>query len=117
MVIRLLMNSMYGKTIIKPNETDTITKDAREDVEQYMSYNYNYIDYVLEVKGRYHVNKFKSILSHLNYVHCGVEILSMSKRIMNKVVSCADENNIKVYYRDTDIIHFNYDDVDKVAER
>ena len=28
-VIKLLMNSMYGKTIIKPVETDTIIKDSR----------------------------------------------------------------------------------------
>ena len=50
MVIEILMNSMYGKTIIKPVETDTITKDTREDSEKYISYNYNYIDSVLEVK-------------------------------------------------------------------
>ena len=29
MVIKLLMNSMYGKTIIKPIETDTIIKDSK----------------------------------------------------------------------------------------
>ena len=28
-VIKLLMNSMYGKTIIKPVETDTIVKDNK----------------------------------------------------------------------------------------
>ena len=52
-------------------------------------------------------------MSHFNYVHCGVEILSMSKRIMNKVFSCAYDINIKIYYQDTDSIHINYDDVDK----
>ena len=30
MVIRLLMNSMYGKTIIKPVETDTVVKDSQD---------------------------------------------------------------------------------------
>ena len=33
-VIKLLMNSMYGKTIIKPVETDTIVKDNRDDFEK-----------------------------------------------------------------------------------
>ena len=33
-IIKLLMNSMYGKTIIKPVETDTIIKDNREDFEK-----------------------------------------------------------------------------------
>ena len=40
----LVMNSMYGKTIIEPIETDTIIKDTREDFEKYIPYNYNYID-------------------------------------------------------------------------
>ena len=50
---------MYGKTIIKPVETDTIIKDNREDFEKYISYNYNYIDSVLEVNGRYYIKKSK----------------------------------------------------------
>ena len=56
-------------------------------------------------------------MEHFNYAHCGVEILSMSKRIMNKVFSCADDDNIKIYYQDTGSIHLNYDDVDKVVAR
>ena len=56
-------------------------------------------------------------MSHFNYVHCGVEILSMSKRIMNKVFSCADDLGLKIYYQDTDIIHLNYDDVPKIVEQ
>ena len=38
-VIKPLMDSMYGKTIIKPVETYTIVKDTREDFEKYISYN------------------------------------------------------------------------------
>ena len=34
MVIKLLMNSVYGKTIIKPVGTDTIVKDDRDDFEK-----------------------------------------------------------------------------------
>ena len=74
MVIKLLMNSMYGKTIIKPVETYTIVKDNRDDFEKYISYNYNYIDSVIEVHGKFYFKKVKSILSHFKYVHCGVEI-------------------------------------------
>ena len=55
------------------------------------------------------------MLSHFNYVHCGVEILCMSKRIMNNVFSCADEKSVNMHYQDTDSIHLNYDDVDKVV--
>ena len=34
MVIKLLMNSVYGKTIIKPVGTYTIVKDDRDDLEK-----------------------------------------------------------------------------------
>ena len=95
MVIKLLMNSMYGKTIIKPVETDTIVKDNKDDFETCISYNYDYIDSVIEVNGKCYIKNVNSILSHFNYVHCGVEILSMSKIIMNKVCSCAYDLNIK----------------------
>ena len=39
MVIKLLMNSLYGKTIIKPIETDTAVKDNQDDFGKCMSYN------------------------------------------------------------------------------
>ena len=74
MVIKLLVNSMYGKTIIKPVETNTIVKDNRDEFGKYISYNYNYIDSVIEVHGKFYFKKVKSILSHFKYVHCGVEI-------------------------------------------
>ena len=56
-------------------------------------------------------------MSHFNYVHCGVEILSMSTRIMNKVFKCADDLSIKIYYQDADSIHLNYDGVPKTVEQ
>jgi len=116
-VIKLLMHSMYGKTILKPIETDTIIKDGREEFEKYVSYNYNYIDSIIEVDGRFFIKRVKSVMEHFNYVHCGVEILSQSKRIMNEVFGCADDLKLKIYYQDTDSIHMNYDDVDKLAAK
>ena len=40
---------MYGKTILKPIETDTIIKDGQEEFEKYVSYNYNCIDSIIQV--------------------------------------------------------------------
>ena len=54
---------------------------------------------------------------HYNYVHAGIEILSMSKRIMNKVFEVSNDCGAKIYYQDTDSIHLNYDDVDKIVNR
>ena len=41
-------------------------------------------------------------MSYYDYVHAGVEMLSMSKRIMNKVFSCATDCNVEVDYQGTD---------------
>ena len=57
MVIKLLINSMHGKTIIKPVETDTIVKDNRDDFGKCISYNYNYIDSVIEVNCKSYIKK------------------------------------------------------------
>ena len=116
-VIKLLMNSMCGKTIIKPVETYTIVKDNRDDFEKYISYRYNYIDAVIEDNSKLYIKRVKPILSHFDYVHCGVEILNMSKRIMDKIFSCADDCDVQVYYLDTDSIHLNYDDVPKTVDK
>ena len=56
-VITLLMNSLYGKTIIKPVETDTVVKDHRDDFEKYISYNSNCIGSVIEVNGGFCIEK------------------------------------------------------------
>ena len=55
-------------------------------------------------------------MSHFDYVHCGVEILSMSKRIMNKVVDVSNDCGVKLYYQDTYSIHLNHVDVDKIVK-
>ena len=60
-----------------------------------MSSNCNHVDSVLKHNGRYYIKEHNSVMSHLNYVHCGVGTLSMSKRIMNKVFPCASDLNLK----------------------
>ena len=69
MVIKLLKKPMYGKTIIKPVETDTTVKDNKDDFAKYISYKYNYIDSVIEVNNNCDIKKAKSVFSHFNYVH------------------------------------------------
>ena len=108
---------MYGKIIIKAIETDTLTKDNKDDFGKCFSFNYDYIGSVLEVNGRYYIKEVKSILSHFNRVHCVAEILSMSKKLMDCVFGCANDCNVKVYYQDTDSIHLNYDDVNTIVNR
>ena len=57
MVIKLLRNSMYCKTMIKPVGTDTIVKDNRDDFEKYILYKHKYIDSVIIVNGKFYISK------------------------------------------------------------
>ena len=59
------------------------------------------------------LNKFY----HIIVMPIGVEILSMSKIIMNGVFGCASDCGVNIYYQDTDNIRLNYDDVDTVVNR
>ena len=55
-------------------------------------------------------------MSHFNYVHYGVEVLSMSKRIMNKVFDVSNKCGVNIYYQGTASILLKHDDVDKNVE-
>ena len=65
----------------------------------------------------YYVKLVRSIHDHFNLVHVGVEILSTSKRIMNEVMCCAEDNNLNIFYQDTDSMHIVQDQVPILAER
>ena len=67
-------------------------------------------DYVTKIK------KYTTIETHFNYAQCGVEVLSMSKRIMNEVICLAEDNNLNIYYQDTDSMHIEEQDVNKLSE-
>ena len=108
------MNSAYGKTILKPIQTEMIVKH-KDNYEKYSKLNYNFIQEAMFVDNRVYIKKIKAINNHCNYCHCGVEVLSMSKRIMNEVMVLAEDNNCSMYYQDTDSIHMNYEDVEVLS--
>ena len=45
----------------------------------------------------------------------GVEVLSMSKRIMNEVICTGEDENLGLFYQDTDSMHIYSADVPKLA--
>ena len=101
---------MYGKTILKPIETETVVKTI-DQYDKYISFNYNFMQSSIKAGDRYYIKKNQSVIDHYNYAHCGVEILSMSKRIMNEVMTLAEDNKLNIWYQDTDSMHINYEDV------
>ena len=112
-IIKLIMNSSYGRCLMKPHETKVVSKSVAQK-EKYVSKWYDYIKEVsLDEGGKnYTIKQFDSINDHFNDVAQGVCILSMSKRIMNEVMCLAEDNGLDMYYTDTDSIHINSLDVD-----
>ena len=107
LVTKEIMNIMYGKTIFKPIETETVVKTVQY-FNKYVCFNYNYIQSNIKVGDRYYIKKIKTVLNHFKYVHCGVRILSTSKRIMNQGQALAEDERLNIWYQDTDIMHINY---------
>lgn len=114
--IKLIMNSSYGKTALKEinEEIDYISNEKFND---YIYKNYNFIKDITpqENDKGYRIKKIKPINEHFNRVHIGIQVLSMSKRIMNEVMCLAEDNNLLLFYQDTDSIHLYEDDV-KILE-
>ena len=119
-VYKLIMNSSYGKTLLKPFEDETkyiYGGENDELVNKHIVRNYNYIkDFEKLTDGKtWKINQYATIEEHYNNAICGVEVLSMSKRIMNQVISTAEDNNLDIYYQDTDSLHIKEDQV-KILE-
>ena len=120
MVYKLIMNSSYGKTLQKPIGDKLIFKSIN-NLPNYLDKNYNYIEKIEEIKSdgywsRYMITRTKSIEDHFNNCHCGVEVLSMSKRIMNEVMCLAEDNGLSIYYQDTDSMHLPEKDIPKLRD-
>ena len=115
-VYKLLMNSAYGKTIMKPIEDET--KFIRKDeYENYVSNNFTFMKEAEEITGNFYKVKLdKQINTHKNLASCGIEVLSMSKRIMNEVMCLAEDNDLSIYYQDTDSMHIHTEEVKTLSD-
>lgn len=115
---KMLMNTSYGKTIIKPQATGIKVFNSEEEVRRYAINNTNQsIKYwQIGTKDKYMLETRNNILDHSNYPHVGSLILSMSKKIMNKVIYAAEDNDIKILYTDTDSMHLEQNKVDKLRK-
>lgn len=117
---KLIMNNAYGKSIMKPIETETKLFTREKEFEVYIDRNYNWINSYNKFgknNNKYKVKIIKKLDDHYNIAHVGVEILSMSKRIMNEVMTIAEDNNLKIYYQDTDSMHIEQQDIKILQEQ
>lgn len=107
-------NKHTNKIEIKNNSS--FRYEAMSAVDKFINNHYDNIKEVnLCLDGRRTMIKLiKPINEHFNIPQVGVEILSYSKRIMFEPMTLAEDNDIKLFYTDTDSIHLLYNDVDKI---
>ena len=129
--IKLMLNSSYGKTIMKKSnsevkmifrgeEVDNYDKSGRDRGTNFENYVYNNFNTLISSRT---VNKYNYEIVRIcadksyNRGHIGCAILSMSKRIMNEVFDVANDIECPIYYTDTDSLHCNFDDVPKIEAK
>ena len=116
-IYKLLMNSGYGKTIMKPVDSEVKFFENKEAYETYHRRHYNWITSHIYFGNKVRCDVVKPLNEHYNRSHIGTCILSMSKRIMNEVMCLADDQKIDIYYQDTDSMHLQDKDISVLSSK
>ena len=130
LVIKLIMNSAYGKCIQKPITTNLVfkkyqskkfDKKTKKYVDDYplnkflIKNSSKVIKYTQVNKNLYAIKVGQQIDDFYTNTLLGVQILSMSKRIMNEVMCTAEDLGIQIYYQDTDSMHIQKNKINDLA--
>ena len=115
---KLVMNSCYGKTIEQPVDKSYIYIPEGPELDAFWQKNYNKIieDVVLDGCNIHAIKILKPINQHFNFSLLGIQVLSMSKRIMNEVMCLAYDIGCRIYYQDTDSMHISASDLSRLEK-
>lgn len=115
--IKLLMNASYGKLIQKPIvKSKTIIRGVKA-IDDYTVKRINrLIQRTPIAKDIAIFEEHKPLSQHFSPAHLGVQILSMSKRIMNEVMCLAEERELNIWYQDTDSMHIDCNSLTDLTE-
>ena len=116
-VLKLIMNSAYGKTIQKFIESQ-IKFVPENDVDKFWRKNYNSLieDMVLEDSDIHKMCVRVPVNHQYTPTMIGALVLDMSKRIMNEVMCLAEDIGCVIYYQDTDSMHIRECDLPKLVD-
>lgn len=118
LIYKLIMNSIYGKTIMKSHNIKTKIFNSKIDatnVNTYIKRHCSHINQIIKLgENKIKIELHKSISNESNINHIGCNILSYSKRLMNNVICLAENNDIEIFYQDTDSLHMKKNDIEKL---
>jgi hypothetical protein len=115
--IKLLMNSAYGKNALKPIVKQKVLVKGKENISKYLHKNIHKMVSKTDISNDLSMfEEHKSISNHHNSSHLAIQILDMSKRIMNEVMCLAEDIGCNIWYQDTDSMHIDTNDIPKLAK-
>ena len=113
-VIKLIMNSAYGKSIQKVIKTELKYVDDEDIAFKLHDWYHQVVKAERISDQKWLVEKYKRKSNQFNNCIFGITVLSMSKRIMNEVMCLAEDLGIDIYYQDTDSMHIDWDRVEEL---
>ena len=127
LIFKLLMNASYGKLLQKAPDTKTkLMDDVDNKIKVYLSRNHATIKQISYIeppvntsynfKRKCRIDSLTAQSTHHNKVHLGIVILDETKRIMSEVMATAQDENIPIYYQDTDSMMLHDDDIPRLEE-
>lgn len=111
---KLLMNSCYGKSIMKPIVEENVVAVDEEFRRILLTKGGEALSY-RRAGSRYILKMGKNIVSAKGFPAFGVHILAMSKVIMSELMVPAQLAHLLIYYTDTDSIHIDSDSIERLA--
>lgn len=114
-VIKLMVNSAYGKSIMKPilDSYCVMRKDAFMKKLGYQGANFGEATAI--GNDRFIVHQDRDTVDMYSVPQFGALVLEHSKIIMDEVFACADAVGAEIFYTDTDSLHLFKGDVPRIA--
>ncbi|GMG16170.1 unnamed protein product [Phytophthora fragariaefolia] len=117
-VLKLMMNSSYGKLLMKPIvKKKVFVSGGQHKIEEYTRKNIHKMIARTPISDKLALfEEHKALTDHFSPIHLGIQILDSSKHIMNRVMCLAEDINANIWYQDTDSMHIDYDAVPHLAD-
>ena len=128
-LVKLMMNSIYGKTAQKSTFRDTRIQTVKKNVknsegewetidnpkfDKFKCNNFNTITSISKINSK-QVSVEMLARDDFNLCHIASLILSTARHMMNEVFDIAQDLDLPIYYTDTDSMHLNREDIPKIA--
>ncbi|GMF41039.1 unnamed protein product [Phytophthora fragariaefolia] len=117
-VLKLMMNSSYGKLLMKPIvKKKVFVSGGEKKINEYTHKNIHRMISKTPISDNLALfEEHKALSQHFSPVHLGIQILNSSKHIMNRVMCLAEDIHAHIWYQDSDSMHIDYDSVQRLAD-